>query len=109
MMRIAVVNLTGGGFSGGYRKYLSRLMPLLAADPRVESLTVFVPKGAAVRIEQGIDVRPLQGVRGEIGVVKPDVVFVPTARYVDVGAIPVVNMVRNMAPRTVPVGGDSGK
>ena len=35
-MRIAVVNLTSGGLSGGYRKYLARLMPLLASDPRVQ-------------------------------------------------------------------------
>ena len=35
LMRLAVVNLTSGGFSGGLSQYLSRLVPLLANDPRV--------------------------------------------------------------------------
>ncbi len=34
-MRIALLNLTGGGLSGGYRAYLLALVPLLRKDPRV--------------------------------------------------------------------------
>lgn len=115
-MRLAVVNLTSGGLSGGYRKYLSRLMPLLANDPRVTVLSVFVPEEAELEMDRQLDVRtwprrhagsrfaPL--VR-EVVASAPDVVFVPTARYAYFGPIPVVAMVRNMEPLTVPFEGNT--
>ena len=115
-MRIAVVNLTSGGLSGGYRKYLSRLMPLLANDPRVTALSVFVPEGAAAELDPGIDVRtwPRQhaGARfttlvRDVVASAPDVVFVPTARHTQFGNLPVVVMVRNMEPLTVPFDGNT--
>ena len=114
-MRIAVANLTSGGLSGGYRKYLARLMPLMAQDPRVRELTVFVPPGAAVEIDRSVNVRSwstrpwrgLKDVAREIARTRPDVVFVPTARYAGFGGIPVVTMVRNMEPLMVPFGGNS--
>ena len=34
ILRIAVVNLTGGGLGGGYRKYLQNILPLMAVDVR---------------------------------------------------------------------------
>jgi glycosyltransferase involved in cell wall biosynthesis len=113
-MRIAVVNLTSGGMSGGYRKYLSRLMPLMANDPRVTSLTVFAPARAALHIDGGIDVRTwlpqdagrrFTALARDVTSTTPDVVFVPTARYAAFGTIPVVTMVRNMEPLEVPFGG----
>lgn len=118
-MRIAVVNLTSGGLSGGYRKYLSRLMPLLANDPRITALSVFVPEGAAAAVaamKSGIDVRtwPRQPVGARFSMLvrdvvacAPDVVFVPTARHAEFANIPVVVMVRNMEPLTVPFGGNT--
>jgi glycosyltransferase involved in cell wall biosynthesis len=36
----------------------------------------------------------------------PDVVFIPTARWLDFGGIPTVVMVRNMEPLTTPFGGN---
>ena len=113
-MRIAVVNLTGGGLSGGYRKYLSRLMPLLAADRRVSALTVFVPPGATPA--RDLDMRPwtaddprqgFRRLRRDVAALRPDVVFIPTARYADFGGPPIVSMVRNMEPLTVPFGGNT--
>ena len=114
-MRIAVVNLTSGGLSGGYRKYLARLMPLLANDPRVHALTVFVPEGAANDMDRGIDVRtwPRHAGRQFPSLVRdvvagaPDVVFVPTARHAEFANLPVVTMVRNMEPLTVPFDGNT--
>jgi glycosyltransferase involved in cell wall biosynthesis len=88
-MRVAVVNLTGGGFSGGYRKYLERLVPLLREDPRVSALEVYGPGST----------------RQEVSQLSPDVVFIPTARWSNFGP-PVVPMVRNMEPLTVPFGGN---
>ncbi len=115
-MRIAVANLTSGGLSGGYRKYLARLMPLMANDPRVTHLAVFLPEQASAEIDPAIDVRVwsprdagqgFAGLARDIATVAPDVVFVPTARHAHFGTIPVVTMVRNMEPLTVPFGGNS--
>lgn len=90
-MRVAVVNLTSGGFSGGYRKYLDRLVPLLGEDPRVSALEVYGPGST----------------RREVSQLQPDVVFIPTARWSNFGQPPVVPMVRNMEPLTVPFGGNT--
>jgi glycosyltransferase involved in cell wall biosynthesis len=90
-MRVAVANLTGGGFSGGYRKYLDRLVPLLADDPRVSAVQVYGPGTAPHQISQPFD---------------PDVFFIPTARWLDVAGAPVVPMVRNMEPLAVPLAGN---
>jgi len=57
-MRVAVVNLTAGGLSGGYRKYLARLMPLLAADSRVTRLGVFAPEAARALLDHVLEVVP---------------------------------------------------
>ena len=113
-MRLAVVNLTGGGLSGGYRKYLRQLMPRLAADARVEALRIFVPPVAAVTLEPGLDVRRWAPGRGglhalvrDVSAFGADVVFVPTARHMGFGRAPVVTMVRNMEPLLVPFGGNT--
>lgn len=118
MMKVVVANLTSGGLSGGYRKYLTRLTPLLAADPRISQLTVFVPGSAPAGIDPDIDVRswaPHDAGRGYASLVRdvdalaPDVVFVPTARHAPFTSVPVVTMVRNMEPLTVPFGGNTLK
>jgi glycosyltransferase involved in cell wall biosynthesis len=111
-MRLAVVNLTSGGMSGGYRKYLTRLMPLLANDPRVASLTLFIPERVDVEVGKGIDVRTwplsdLSKLRRDVAAGAPDVVFIPTARHVSFGSAPVVVMVRNMEPLEIPFGGNA--
>lgn len=112
-MRVVVANLTGGGLSGGYRKYLQRVMPLIAADARIERLHIFVPAGSGVVFDPHLDVRHYgSGEAGgramidEMRTLSPDVVFVPTARFIDIGR-PVVTMVRNMEPLIVPFGGNS--
>jgi len=45
-LRLAVVNLTAGGLSGGYQKYLQHLLPLLVRDTRLEQVDVFLPPQA---------------------------------------------------------------
>lgn len=111
-MHIAIVNLTGGQFSGGYRKYLLQLVPLLAAEPDV-TLDVFNPAGtppllAGVARERSVNVRDLRHrpLKRELAALAPDVVFIPTARAVSVPGIPTVCMVRNMEPLVVPFGGN---
>ena len=49
-MRVAIVNLTGGGLSGGYVKYLDSLLPLLAAHPDMDRLDVLSPEAIRARL-----------------------------------------------------------
>jgi glycosyltransferase involved in cell wall biosynthesis len=110
-MRIALVNLTSGGLSGGYRKYLDRLTPRLRLQPGVDRLDVFMPPALAGRDELSWPRRDsltgYRGLRKEIARLHPDVVFIPTARWFDTGGVPTVVMVRNMEPLEVPFGGNS--
>ena len=115
-MKLAILNLTGGGLSGGYLKYLGRMLPLLGAHPRVQQLYVVMPPnvpppgvaGAETITWPAGDARTgYRMLRKHLRQLTPDVVFIPTARWLDCGPIPTVAMVRNMEPLTVPFGGNS--
>lgn len=115
-MRIAVVNLTFGGLSGGYRKYLQKILPLMAKDSRVTALNVFLPAGndnlildiptAVNWIPSFNTLRKVSWLKREIAKWQPDVVFIPTERSFKCGHTPVVTMVRNMEPLVVPFSGN---
>ncbi len=116
-LRVAMVNLTGGGLSGGYRKYLAEMVPRLRADARIERLTVLVPPDVPGAELEGV--APVEqweradrrmgyrGLRARIARLAPDVVFVPVARWLDCGRRPTVVMLQNMEPLVVPFGGNS--
>ena len=116
-MHIAVVNLTNGGLSGGYRKYLDQLVPRWARDVRCSRLSVYLPASverpadaAGAAIEQWPEGEPQRGfawVRRRIVETQPDVVFIPTARKISAAGRPVVTMVRNMEPLLVPFQGNA--
>jgi glycosyltransferase involved in cell wall biosynthesis len=115
-MKLAVLNLTGGSLSGGYSKYLERVLPLLGAHPRVERLFVGMPPNLPVPGLADVETftwptrdwpTGYRTLRRRLRQLSPDVVFIPTARWLDCGAIPTVVMVRNMEPLTVPFGGNS--
>ena len=119
-MHIALANVTNGGLSGGARKYLEVLAPLLARHPAVSRLDLFVPPQAVDGLKQasslnweswnpGDVARGFRGLRSEIRSRHPDVVFIPTARWLECGPIPVVAMVRNMEPLAAPFGANSLK
>lgn len=113
-MRIAMLNITAGGMSSGYRKYLNNIIPRLGRHADVAELLVAVPDGLEFpNWEQEcssiecLRLRPamggsLRGVGGEVADAvksfRPDVVFIPSARFWSCGETPVVNMVQNMAP-----------
>ena len=91
-------------------------MPLLQADPRLQRLQVVVPPGALWPGVQDVETLtwPLgdarlgyRQLRTQLRQLAPDVIFIPTARWLDCGRIPIVVMVRNMEPLTVPFGGNS--
>ena len=116
-MYIALANLTNGGLSGGSRKYLEIVAPLLAKHPAVSRLDVFVPpqtlgdlnKCSRLDWESWTHNDVSRGFRGLRSVLlkrRPDVVFIPTARWLNCGESPVVSMVRNMEPLAVPFAGN---
>jgi glycosyltransferase involved in cell wall biosynthesis len=113
-MRVAIVNPTNGGLSGGYRKYLVELVPRLATDPRVEALATWVPPQLRGELAAELaDARTwpegdhrlgFRALRRDVRAWDPDVLFVPTARWIDAVDVPTVVMVRNMEPFVVPPG-----
>jgi glycosyltransferase involved in cell wall biosynthesis len=112
-MRIAVINLTGGGMSGGHRKYLVNMLPRLAASAKVEAILCASP--ATLGVKNWLppmpkvaftDCRPFRflrhslepKLRGQLDEFKPDVVFVSLERHIEYHGAPVVTMIQNMAP-----------
>lgn len=111
-----MVNLTGGGLSGGYLKYLQQMVPLLQADPRVRCLHVMMPPGVHLPEDRGLETftwpqsdAPLgyPRLRAQLRQVSPDVIFIPTGRWVNGDPIPTVIMIRNMEPLVTPFRGNS--
>jgi glycosyltransferase involved in cell wall biosynthesis len=113
---VAIVNLTAGGLSGGYLKYLRHVVPRLRSHPEIESLAVFAPATVRAQLaDQGwpLDDWPAEDVRSGFKRLKlavrdrrPEVIFIPTASWLDFGGTPVVVMVRNMEPLEAPFGGN---
>ena len=111
-MDVAVINLTSGGLSGGYSKYLEQIVPFLSKDPRIRRLVVFIHPLLAdlIRIEPDyLRVWPADDPRhryrwlkNQLRRLTPDVMFIPTARWLDFNGTPTVVMVRNMEPLVIP-------
>ncbi len=111
-MRVAVLNITNGNLSGGYKKYLHYLLPKIAKNPQVTSILLGLPKAALYNFKNDITNISLlelssknlfvttidDGSRKRIEAFKPDVIFIPTARWWKIKNIPTVTMVRNMEP-----------
>jgi len=117
-VRLALVNITGGGLSGGYRKYLRRLAPLLRAHPSVDGFDSFVPESARDEFahsetspqsyySQSDAMKGFPALRAAVRTFGASAVFIPTARWLDFGAVPTVVMVRNMEPLVLPFPGNS--
>jgi glycosyltransferase involved in cell wall biosynthesis len=110
-MRVVMANITNGGLSGGYLKYLQHMIPRLRDDSRISRLDVFVPDSALDSVRssnvQAFPSRDPDRVRLAVSALAPDVVFIPTARWMNFGAVPVMAMVRNMEPLVTPFGGNS--
>ncbi len=112
-MRIAVLNMTGGGSSGGYKKYLSAILPRLAARPEITEILCASPASlgaeawlAGIPRIKFTECEPFRFMRHvpEAGLMavmdrfRPDLVFVSLERYIRYRDVPVVTVVHNMAP-----------
>src|SRR5690349_4148490 len=108
-MKIALVTLTRGNVSGGSRKHLQRVVPLLRAHPEVERVDVFMPQSLRGNDDRSWpehdELFGFRELRRSLIELRPDVVFIPTARMLRL-PMPVVTMVRNMEPLEVPFGGN---
>ena len=120
-MRIAIINLTSGGMSGGYSKYLRNVLPRIAFNLAVEAILCATPD--SIGIQNWFD--PMPNVRfvnckpfrflfsyrdaellQELEKFSPDVIFVPVERAFCFKKVPVVNMIQNMEPFIPNIHGD---
>lgn len=114
-LRIAVVLYTSGSVSGGAAKHIRTVPSLMARDQRVGALKLFVPAGAVRDMPPEPDVFewPVSdgsdgdaALREALDAFRPDVIFIPSARYFTIPATPTVVMVRNMEPLLTPFAGN---
>lgn len=116
-MRIAVINLTSRGMSGGYKKYWENVIPRMAKLSNVEALLCATPQSVNIQdwIEklpnvEFVNCRPFSPfhnspdskLREHLNRFSPDVIFVPTERSFSFYGVPVVNMIQNMEPLVYP-------
>lgn len=123
-MRLAIVNLTGGGLSGGYRKYLKNMLPRLAKHSDVDALLCVSPGGIDVSSWFGklpkVDYCscgpltlshlariPDRKMAECLRKFTPEIIFLPVERHISFDGVPVVNMVRNMEPFVPNMRGDT--
>lgn len=110
-MRIAIINLTGGGISGGYREYLLNIIPRMAAHDKVASILCTAPYALnmqewfhSIANVRFVGCKPVRfigsgrdhGLFMELEAFDPEVVFVPVERSFRFKNVPVVNMIQNM-------------
>jgi len=95
-VKIAIINLTGGGISGGYRKYLQNILPKLAGYHEVEEVLCASPKSIKVQDwfrflpkVNFISCKPFNFIhyalehelKKALKIFSPDVIFIPVERY----------------------------
>jgi len=112
-MKIAILNITAGGMSDGYRQYLLNVIPRMARHKKVEALFVGIPQAIDFSMRQNdlhniswVKIKPSVSLkykltvdlRKELSKFAPDVIFIPTARAIVHQDVPVVNMIQNMLP-----------
>ena len=115
-MRLAIINLTGGGLSGGGMKTMRYLVPCIQNEIHKSNVQVFVPSKAVSSTKwanQGLKAWPerdwIKGfywLRREIRAFAPDAIYVPNAMWLNFGNVPYVVMVRNMEALVQPFGGN---
>lgn len=89
-------------------KYLRHIIPYFEKDMQISNLHVFVPPNSDDLRLSGISqlhtwpvsdfILGFPKLRKKLSQLALDAIFIPTARWIDCGAVPVVVMVRNMEP-----------
>jgi len=120
-MKIAIINITGGSMSGGYRKYLRNIIPIMASNSAVEAVLCALPQSLNLRdlFDPILNVnfvtcRPFSPLlyrsdtqlHMHLESFSPDVIFVPIERSFRFREVPVVNMIQNMEPFITNIHGD---
>lgn len=112
MLRIAIVNVTGGGISEGYKKYLKNILPLMSRHHKIKAILCASPQNLAVpswfkpmNNVTFVNCKPYkvfakkdEDLHNQIEQFHPDVIFVPIERYFKHGDTPTVCMLQNMLP-----------
>jgi len=112
-MRLAVINLIRGDMSGGYRKYLSHVLPrmarrndveaILCATPDSINVQSFCPRHSKIRHISCkpfnfLNLFPDSKLHKYLKGFSPNVLFVPMERSFQFRKIPIVNIIQNMEP-----------
>ena len=112
-MKLAIVNLTGGRLSGGYKRYLEAMLPrfahsreiaaILCASPAAFFSGGWLPQDPKISHARCAPFTPLKHGPGPeldkaLNAFDPDVVFIPVERYLRYEGAPLVTMVQNLAP-----------
>ena len=115
-MKLAILNITAGGLSGGYRKYLLNLLPRLSPRPEIDEILCALPRFINLNnipaksniiykhLNQysSINNKLQKELNRILNEFVPDVIFVPAERFFHYKQAPVVTMVRNMEPFVYP-------
>jgi len=112
-MRLLLLNITAGGISGGYKNYLDNLLPIITKNKNISELFIVIPKIISFQhlkqcITSDIDFnkekfvfiqyKRLRQIKSIITKISPDIIYIPTARYIKIRNIPIVSAVQNMWP-----------
>jgi glycosyltransferase involved in cell wall biosynthesis len=111
-MKVAIINITKGGMSGGYKKYILNVIPRLSSNSNIQSVLCISPGALHMDAWFGffpnvefMNCSPFDFLPGLTGTLKhkltqfsPDVIFIPVERYFHFNKVPVVNMLQNMEP-----------
>ena len=112
-MRIAIINLTAGGISGGYKKYLLNILPLLNNSDRVSAVLCALPRGMngtswfdeKLNKIQFTQCRPYSpfwfqdgNLKKQLDIFHPDIIFVPVEKPFNYAGVKRISMLQNMAP-----------
>jgi glycosyltransferase involved in cell wall biosynthesis len=112
-MKIAILNITGGGMSDGYRKYLRNIIPRVAQHPNVEAILCASPGSLNIQSwfqslfnVEFVDCAPFRflyhrsgkGLKQYLEKFSADVLFFPPGQHFSFNNTPVVSMVQNMEP-----------
>ena len=114
-MKIAIVNHTAGGVSGGYKKYLCNVIPRIALHPEIEEILLvspeswnlqdwFIPPPNIKFVDFIFKSTNLffpkfnKKLHDILLHYQPDTIYVPVERYLGINDIPVVTLLQNMEP-----------